>query len=79
MKKKRSPIHTARWVVVQASYRRVCEDIAYRGGYKLMVRDGIIYKVDNGVEVVLIRPMSPKSLWFEAWCALTGQIDSVGP
>ena len=79
MKKKRSSVWTPAWVVGETSYRKECEDLAYRGRYKIVVRDGIVYKLDNRVEVVLIRPINPKSMWFETWCALKGQIEPPGP
>ena len=79
-KKKRASISAAEWSVARAtSYRTMCEDIAYRGGYKIVVRDGIVYKVDTDGEVVLIRPINPKTMWFETWCALTGRIEPSEP
>ncbi len=56
----------------------MCEDLAYRGRYQIVVRDGIVYKVDNSVETVVIRPINPRSMWFETWCALKGPIEPPG-
>ncbi len=75
MKRKRSSAWTPAWVVRETSYRKMCEDLAYQGRYEIVVRDGVVYKVDDNTEVVLIRPINPKSIWFETWCALRGQVE----
>ncbi len=75
MKKKRSSVWTSAWAVRETSYRKECEDVAYRGRYRVVVRDGIVYQVDNSGEVVLLRPINPKRMWFETGCVLTGRAE----
>ncbi len=78
MKRRHSSGWIPAWVERETSYRKMCEDLAYHGRFKIVVRDGIVYKVDNNVEVVLIHPINPRSMWFETWCALRGQVEPPG-
>ena len=54
----------------QKAYWHMCQDIAYRAGVSLVLRDDAAWIVSDDGEMLICEPQVSGRVWFETWVVM---------
>ena len=54
-------------------YWHEAQDIAWRMGAEMLLRENVVWLVDDSGERLLCDPVDPDRIWFQAWRALKAE------